>query len=46
MQEVDDITLISKVIYLINFAQPIKRFISSLHYNESNRFLFFNTTKI
>ena len=46
MQEIDDIRLISKAMYLISFAQPNKRFISSLHYNESNSFLFFNTTKI
>ena len=32
--------------YSINFTKPKKRFVLSLHYNESNTFLFVNATKI
>ena len=32
--------------YPINFTQPNKRFLLSLQYNESNRFLFVNAAKI
>ena len=42
----DDTTLTAKAIYPINFTQPNKRFVLSLHYNGSNSFLFVNTTKI
>ena len=38
--------LIIKVIYRVNFTQPNKRFVISLHYNGSNSFLFVNATKI
>ena len=37
--------LIIKVIYRVNFTQPNKRFVISLHYNGSNSFLFVNATK-
>ena len=32
--------------YPINFTQPNKRFVLSLHYNECNSFLFVNAAKI
>ena len=32
--------------YLINFTQPRKRFLLSLHYNGRNSFIFVNATKI
>ena len=41
-----DDTLTAEVKYPINFTQPKKRFVLSLHYNGSNSFLFVNTTKI
>ena len=44
-QRLDDNTLTVKV-NPINFTQPRKRFVLSLHYNESNSFLFVNATKI
>ena len=40
-QGLDDITK-----YPINFTQPRKRFVLSLHYNGSHSFLFVNATKI
>ena len=42
----DDTTLTVKAKYLINFRQPNKRFVLSLHYNGINSFLFVNATKI
>ena len=45
-QGLDDTTLIAEAIYPINFTQPNKRFVLSLHYNGSNIFLFVNATKI
>ena len=45
-QGLDDPTLTAKAIYPINFAQPSKRCVLSLHYNGSNSFLFVNNTKI
>ena len=40
----DDTTLTAEAKYPINFTQPRKRFVISLHYNRSNSFLF-NATK-
>ena len=45
-QGLDDTILTTEAIYLINFTQPNKRFVLSLHYNESNSFLFVNAAKI
>ena len=45
-QWLDDTTLTAEGIYPINFTQPNKRFVLSLHYNGSKRFLFVNDTKI
>ena len=42
----DDTTLTAKAKYPINFTQPEKRFVLSLHYNGSNSFLFVTTTKV
>ena len=42
----DDTTLTAEAIYPINFIQPNKRFVLSLHYNGSSNFLFVNATKI
>ena len=44
-QGLDDPTLATETVYPINFKQPNKRFILSLNYNGSNRFLFVNATK-
>ena len=44
--ELDDTTSTAGAKYPINFTQPRKRFVLSLQYNESNSFLFVNTTKI
>ena len=44
-QGLDDMTLTAEAIYPINFTQPSKRFVLSLHYNESNSFLLVNATK-
>ena len=44
-QGLDDTTLKAVAKYSINFMQPRKRFVLSLHYNESNSFLFVNGTK-
>ena len=46
IQGLDDTTLTAEAEYPINFTQPRKRFVLSLHYNGSNSFLFVNTTKI
>ena len=45
-QGLDDITLMAEAKYFVNFTQPRKRFVLSLHYNGSNSFLFVNATKI
>ena len=45
-QGLDDTTVTAEAIYAINFTQPNKRFVLSLHYNGSNSFLFVNATKI
>ena len=42
----DDTTLTTEAIYPINFTQPNKGFVLSLHYNANNSFLLFNATKI
>ena len=42
----DDTTLAAEAIYPINFTQPNKRFLLSLHYNGSNSFLFVSVTKM
>ena len=42
----DDTTLTAEAQYLINFSKSHKKNCFSLHYKESNRFLFVNTTKI
>ena len=39
-QGLDDTTLTADAKCFINFTQPINRFVLSLHYNESNSFLF------
>ena len=43
-QGLDGITLTAEAKYPINFTQPNKRFVLSLHYNGSNSF-FVNATK-
>ena len=45
-QGLDETALTAESKYPINFIQPRKRFVLSLHYNESNSVLFVNTTKI
>ena len=45
-QGLDDSTLTSQGKGPVNFTQPRKRFVLSLHYNRSNSFLFVNATKI
>ena len=45
-QGLDDTTLTTEAKYPINFTQPRKRFVLSLHYNGSNSFLFVNATEI
>ena len=45
-QGFDYTTLTAKGIYPINFTKPNKRFVLSLNYNGSNRFLSVNATKI
>ena len=44
-QALDDTTLTPEARYSINFTQPNKRFVLSLHYNGSNSFLFVDATK-
>ena len=41
-QWLDDTILTADAKYPINFTQPNKRFVLSLHYNGSNSFLFVN----
>ena len=45
-QKFDDTTLTVGAKYSINVIKSHTKFCSSLHYNESNRFLFVNATKI
>ena len=45
-QGLDDTTLTAEAKYPMNFTQPGKRFVLSLHYNGSNSFLFVNATKV
>ena len=45
-QGLDDTTLTAEALYPINFTQPNKIFVLSLHCNESNSILFVNATKI
>ena len=40
IQGLDDTTLTAEAKYPINFTQPNKRFVLSVHYNGSNSFLF------
>ena len=42
----DDTILTAEAKYLINFTQPRKGFVLSLHYNGRNIVLFVNATKI
>ena len=42
----DDTTLTAEAKYPINFTQPGKRFVLSLHYNGSNSFLFVHAAKV
>ena len=46
IQGLDDTTLTAEAKYPINFTQPNKRFVLSVHYNGSNSFLFVNAGKI
>ena len=46
LSEGPNTTLTAEAKYPINFTQPRKRFVLSLHYNGSNSFLFVNATKI
>ena len=45
-QGLDNTTLTVEAKYPINFTQPRKRFVLSLHYHRSNSLLFVNATKI
>ena len=45
-QRLNDTTLTAEAKYPINFMQPRKKLVLSLHYNGSNRILFANATKI
>ena len=45
-QGLDDTPLTAEANYPTNFTQPSIRFALSLHFNESNSFLFVNGTKI
>ena len=45
-QGLDDTTLTAEAQYSINFSRSNRKFCLSLHYNESNSFLFVNATKI
>ena len=44
-QGLGDTRLTTKAKFAINFTQPRKRFVLSLHYNESNSFLLVNAKK-
>ena len=45
-QGLDNTTLTAEAEYSINFSRSQWKFCLSLHYNESNSFLFINATKI
>ena len=45
MQEINGTTLYAEKIYKINFTEPNKKFVLSLHYNFSNSYLFVNGTQ-
>ena len=45
-QSLDGTTFTAGAKYPINFIQSRKRFVLSLHYNESNSFLFVNATNV
>ena len=45
-QGLDNTTLTAEAKYPINFTQSNKRLVLSLHYNESDSFLFVDATKI
>ena len=45
-QGLEDATITAEAKYPINFRESGKMFVLSLHYNESNSFLFVNTVKI
>ena len=45
-QGLGDTTLPAEVIYPINYTQPNKKFLLSLHYSGSNSFLFINEKNI
>ena len=45
-QGLDDTKLTAEAQYLINFTEPRKRFVLSLHCNGSNTLLFVNAIKI
>ena len=45
-QRLNDTTLTAEAKYPISFTLSGKRFVLSLQYNESNSFLFINSTKI
>ena len=46
IQGLDHTTLTAEAKYPINFTQPNKRFVLSLHYNGKSSFLFLNSTKM
>ena len=46
VQGLDDRTLTSEMMYLINFTVSHKKFCLSLHYNGANSYLFVNATEI
>ena len=45
-KRLDDTTLTAEAIYPINFKQPRKGFVFSLHYNESESFFFVTAAKV
>ena len=46
IQGLDGTTFTAEVLYPINFTESRKRFVLSLHYNESNSFLFVSATSV
>ena len=46
IQGLDGTTFAAEVLYPINFTESRKRFVLSLHYNESNSFLFVSATSV
>ena len=46
VKELDDTTLTAEAKYPINFTKSNETFVLSLHYNESESFLFFDATKV